>query len=71
MISSGVFTPKAGMTSRSGGCAIFLAGTGFTVKPLPVRTCFVSPTIVTVNAGGGAGTSCRSSVRRREHVDYR
>ena len=39
-ISWGVLTPKAGMISRSGGCASFLAGTGFTVKPLPVRTCF-------------------------------
>ena len=58
-LSPGVLTPKAGITSRSGSCAIFLAGTGFTVRPLPVRTRFVSPTIVTVNAGGGAGTSCR------------
>ena len=32
-----------------------LAETGFTVKPLPVRTCLLESTIVTVNAVGGAG----------------
>ena len=59
MISVGGLHPQGRHDSRSGGCVIFLAGTGFTVKPLPVRTCFLSPTIVTVNAVGGAGTSCR------------
>ena len=59
MIASGVFTPNAGMINSSGSRAIFLTGTVFTVKPLPVRTCFLSPTIVTVNGVGDAGTSCR------------
>ncbi len=34
---------------------------GVTMKPLPVRTCFFNPTIVTVNGVGDAGTSCRSA----------